>query len=84
MLELEIKQLRAQQTDGKPHGPHPYQQTLKRLMHTLSQATLTFEKVEKLHESDGAQRETKEERKDEQVVDDEVPPQVGVKRPRTE
>jgi hypothetical protein len=53
-------------------------------MHTLSQATLTFEKVEKLHESDGAQRETKEERKDEQVVDDEVPTQVGVKRPRTE
>lgn len=58
MLELEIKQLRAQQVEGKTtQGPHPFQQTLKSLMTALGKAKLTLEKVEKLYQVDGAKPE---------------------------
>ena len=49
VLEAEIKQLKAQQVEGKTTGPHPsHQQTLRSLMTALSKAKLTLEKVEKL------------------------------------
>lgn len=77
VMELEIKQLRNQQAEGKTQGPHPsYAQTLKNMMTALSKAKLTLEKVNELHSEQPASVEP--------AVEDDATPTIGVKRPRVE
>jgi len=52
VMEQEIKQLKANQAEGKTQGPHPYQQTLKNMLHALTKAKLTLEKVDKMTEKE--------------------------------
>ena len=72
--------MRNQQAEGKKQGPHQsYQQTLKSMMHALSKAKLTLEKVEM---QKGTEKEESAPVVGAPLVEE--PPQIGVKRPRTE